>query len=296
MNTETSTTTKKTTHQDKQHTALLQPVQDLRIVDIRQGKNSRHNINTIELTGLMQSIMEMGLLQPIGVVADDNGKYEICYGNRRFLACKKIGWGRISAVVHEDITDEASDMMNLAENVQRVNISLSETGRYISELKKRNMTVAEIAQKLGVAKTYIASCAEAFTTLPVEFRDKVALKTTNDRVRIPGKVSLSVVTAITTARRRYNLTAPQYKELLNWALRDGFTKKNIPSYVQAIKTGETDISKIDVLRHYEIAFALTEKQALTLEKRFVATGEYKSIAQLAKAILQGKESIRLVVL
>lgn len=48
-----------------------------------------------DLDGLAGSIERWGLMQPIGITADNF----IVYGLRRFRACEKLGWERISVIV-----------------------------------------------------------------------------------------------------------------------------------------------------------------------------------------------------
>jgi len=66
----------------------MYPVEEIPVKKIKLGSNSRLDIEKEELDGLMTSIQEVGLLQPIGV-RPAGAKFEVTYGNRRFLACRK---------------------------------------------------------------------------------------------------------------------------------------------------------------------------------------------------------------
>lgn len=69
-----------------------------------------------DLTDLQSSIMSMGLLQPI-IVREVKSKLEVVVGQRRFLACKGLGWKIIPAVKRE-MTDREALVLSLTENVQ----------------------------------------------------------------------------------------------------------------------------------------------------------------------------------
>jgi small-conductance mechanosensitive channel len=52
---------------------------------------------------LARSIAEKGLLQPIVLLRDPEGVYEIMAGNNRFEACRSLGWKTVPAVVREAV-------------------------------------------------------------------------------------------------------------------------------------------------------------------------------------------------
>jgi len=54
---------------------------------------------TAEEETLMRNIQEKGLLQPIVVESLGEGRYRVIAGQRRYLACKRLGWKTIPAVV-----------------------------------------------------------------------------------------------------------------------------------------------------------------------------------------------------
>ena len=69
-----------------------------------------------DLTDLQRSIQSMGLLQPI-IIRSVKEKLEVVVGQRRFLACKSLGWKTIPAVKRE-MTDREALILSLTENVQ----------------------------------------------------------------------------------------------------------------------------------------------------------------------------------
>ena len=93
----------------------------LAISDLTPNKyQPRKNFDEVSLDDLTNSIKERGIIQPIivRVSKDDNSKYEIIAGERRWLAAQKAGLHNVPVVV-----TEADDLKSLefaiVENVQR---------------------------------------------------------------------------------------------------------------------------------------------------------------------------------
>jgi len=55
-----------------------------------------------KVSELAASITEVGLLQPIMVAREADGRYRILAGEDRFRACKRLGWTRIPAIVKRE--------------------------------------------------------------------------------------------------------------------------------------------------------------------------------------------------
>jgi len=107
-----------------------------------------------DLTDLQNSIDSMGLLQPI-IVRPSKGKFEVVVGQRRFLACRGLGWTTISAV-KRDMTDREALVLSLTENVQTDSIDpidRAEGAKRLIEDLERDMprieSVEWVAKHLG---------------------------------------------------------------------------------------------------------------------------------------------------
>jgi small-conductance mechanosensitive channel len=69
-------------------------------------RNPRPATELDVIAQLAQSIAQQGLLQPIVVIRDPDGKsFEIVAGHQRFEACRKLGWRTIPAVVREPVSN-----------------------------------------------------------------------------------------------------------------------------------------------------------------------------------------------
>ncbi len=116
----------------------------------------RRDIAEEKIEELAQSIKTSGLIQPV-VVRRVGSSYQLVVGERRFLACRKLGWKTISAAVK---TFSDSDMATIAliENLQRENLNYIEEGMgYVNLMKNFNLTQEELAQRLGKNQSTVAN-------------------------------------------------------------------------------------------------------------------------------------------
>lgn len=257
---------------------------------IKLGRNSRANIDKDELEGLMESIKTIGLLQPIGVVENGTG-YDIAYGNRRFLACSKLGMSHIPAIIHATKTAADIDIKNLAENVQRKNISLAEVGRYANLLGGEGVTVREMSVRLGCSVSYIKTCIDAYKHVPSEFRKDIQESNSKRDKSGHGKISPQAAHRILAAKRTFRLEPEQVKSLFRAAKSDKFQPQAVEKYAIEVKGGNEDFLKtVDPLKYVKIDIIMTQKEYDRLHNKHISNGIFKSMNELCKAILTGKKS------
>ncbi len=116
----------------------------------------RKEIAEEKIEELAQSIKACGLIQPIVVRRAGDG-YQLVVGERRYMACKKLGWQKISAAV-KTLTDNDMATLALIENLQRENLNyLEEAMGYVSLMKNFNFTQEMLAQRLGKSQSTIAN-------------------------------------------------------------------------------------------------------------------------------------------
>ncbi len=116
----------------------------------------RKEIAEEKIDELAQSIKASGLIQPV-VVRRVGGNYQLVVGERRYLACRKLGWKTISAAV-KTLSDNAMATIALIENLQRENLNFIEEGAgYVSLMKNFNLTQETLAQRLGKSQSTIAN-------------------------------------------------------------------------------------------------------------------------------------------
>jgi ParB family transcriptional regulator, chromosome partitioning protein len=129
-------------------------VADIDISKIKQSENTRQweVSDTEELT---KSIELKGLLQPI-LVRTMDGFFEVVAGNRRYSACKALGWKKIACHIIE-LDDKQAFEVSLIENIQRKTISpLDEATAFKSYVSDFGWGgVSDLASKIGKSSSYI---------------------------------------------------------------------------------------------------------------------------------------------
>ncbi len=268
---------------------------EIPINKIKLGRNSRMTVTDAEIAGLMQSIKETGLLQPIGVVPGvRKGDYEIAYGNRRFLAISKLGFKTIPAIVHASSAESDVDLKNLTENIQRKNLSLQEAGRYIELLRAQELTADEIAVRLGVSPGYVRTCLDAYQEVPEEHRKDLEMLVGRAKPS-PGKIGMTTAKAIINAQKNYGLTRAQSSTLYKAAKHDEkFTVENVNRYAKAISLGEKNpIAAVDNIKQIRCNLFVTETEFNRAHKKYVENGPFKNVTELVRNIVSGKISYRM---
>ena len=137
-----------------------QSVEEIELTAIRPNPyQPRRTFDEAALQELAASIKESGVFQPIILRQPDSelNRYEIIAGERRFRASKLAGKTTIPAIVR---TMSDSQMMEVAvlENLQREDLTpLEEAQAYQSLMDRLQLTQAQVAEKLGKSRPYIAN-------------------------------------------------------------------------------------------------------------------------------------------
>src|SRR5215210_3346602 len=93
-------------------------VDEIDMFNIKLSSNASYfGDERLETKDLESSIIEHGLLQPIIIRTVDN-YFEVVSGNRRYVACKRLGWRKITCHVAE-LDDKTAFEVLLTENIQR---------------------------------------------------------------------------------------------------------------------------------------------------------------------------------
>ena len=119
----------------------------------------RKNFDEENLNDLTNSIKERGIIQPIIVrkSSNDNTKYEIIAGERRWLAARKAGLHDIPVVL-TDIDDLKSLEFAIVENVQRKNLNpIEEAEGYNKLINEFNYDQEKVSKFIGKSRSYIAN-------------------------------------------------------------------------------------------------------------------------------------------
>ena len=128
------------------------------------------------LNDLQKSIKERGIIQPIIVrKSNENSKYEIIAGERRWLAAQKAGFHEVPVVV-----TEADDLKSLefaiVENVQRNDLNpLEEAQGYQRLIRDFSYDQEKVSKFIGKSRSYITNCLRILT-LPSDVLNLIEVK------------------------------------------------------------------------------------------------------------------------
>jgi len=158
-------------------TKVEQSTNKLSITDLYPNKfQPRKIFDEDSLSDLEKSIKERGIIQPIIVrKSDENSKYEIIAGERRWLAAQKAGLHEVPVVV-----TEADDLKSLefaiVENVQRNDLNpLEEAQGYQRLINDFSYDQEKVSKFIGKSRSYITNCLRVLT-LPKDVLNLIETK------------------------------------------------------------------------------------------------------------------------
>jgi len=153
-------------------------IDDINISQIKEGHNPRKQVVVVpDVEELAASIQQKGLLQPIlvrPIVEEEaEGYFEIIAGNRRFHACKRLGWNKIACHIIE-LDDKQAFEVSLIENLQRKTLGpLDEASAfkaYVSDFGWGG--VSELSSKIGKSISYIIKRIKLLN-LPIDIQNSI---------------------------------------------------------------------------------------------------------------------------
>jgi ParB family chromosome partitioning protein len=161
-----------------------------------------------QLTELMESIREHGIIQPL-IVRRVNGKLELIAGERRFRASRELGLKEVPVIVREASDKDVLEMA-LIENLQREGLNPIEEALAYSRLAKDfSMRQEDIAQRVGKNRATVANTMRLLD-LPQNVRDLlVSSKLTTGHAKVllmlkkqeeQERVALQIITKGLTVR------------------------------------------------------------------------------------------------
>lgn len=129
-------------------------VEYIELVNIEPNPSqARKKFSEESINELATSIKNYGILQPI--IVENKGKYyQIIAGERRWRAAKIAGLDKIPCLVRNE-SEQTAKEISLIENIQRENLNPIEKAMGYKELiDNYNMTQQQLADKLGISRTY----------------------------------------------------------------------------------------------------------------------------------------------
>jgi ParB family transcriptional regulator, chromosome partitioning protein len=210
----------------------------------------RQVIEMEKIEELAQSIKTYGLLQPV-IVRPFQGEYQLVAGHRRMMACQRLGWSEIPAMVRQ-LSDSAMATVALIENLQRENLSfLEEAQGYERLLREFHLTQEVLAQRLGKSQSTIANKLRLLK-LPAPVKDRLSAQEITERharalLKLPDEATMLRVV----------------QEIINLGYTVQQTERRVSEYLAQTESAPVRERKKVIIRDIRI-FLNTVRQAVSI--------------------------------
>lgn len=222
----------------------------------------RRQFDDVQLNELAQSIQVNGLLQPIIVRLNDDQKYEIIAGERRFRAVELLNWEKIPAIVR-DYSNQESAALALIENLQREDLNPIEEAQAYQQLEQmEQLPQKDLARKLGKSQSYVAN--------------KLRL------LKLAQPIQQAIITGTISQRHGralLNLSAKQQEEVLAKIMKRKLTVKATEKLVQQLQQPPTSATgQIRALKSKNAKLSInTIRKSVSLAQQNGAQFNYQEI-------------------
>lgn len=123
-----------------------------------------------DLSELIASIREVGVLEPLLVRPSEVGRFMIISGERRYRASLEVGLTELPCI-EMDVDDRVVAEISLIENLQRKDLNcFEEADGYKALAEKFGYTHEEIAKKIGKSRTSVTESL-SLSAIPADIRD-----------------------------------------------------------------------------------------------------------------------------
>lgn len=125
-------------------------------------RQPRHKQDSEALSELADSIREHGLLQPLIVTQSEDSlpgasRYQLIAGERRWMAAKMAGLGRVPVVIKEATPQQTLEIA-LVENIQRADLNaLEEALAYQQLVDEFGLTQEQVAARVGKSRVAVTN-------------------------------------------------------------------------------------------------------------------------------------------
>lgn len=201
----------------------------IEVSDLNTRRDLRAGTEDSSLEDLARSIAEKGLLSPV-IVRSKGRKYELIVGQRRYLACRKLAWKTIPAIVRGDLTDDDATAVSLIENVHRAEMNPIDKANALRQLlEHRDEDYKSVSKETGMSMPTIRRYV-SLLQLPEPLKQRIST------MEGPAKVQMLERLVKTFHDKGAMLTA--YDKI------KGFTQT---VQVEILKQSDGSLSKVDAL-------------------------------------------------
>ena len=233
----------------------------------------RKNFDEQSLSELTNSIKERGILQPIIVrrSGENQSKFEIIAGERRWLAAQKAGLHDVPVVITE--ADNLNSLeFAIIENVQRHDLNpLEEAQGYKRLIDEFSYDQEKVSKFIGKSRSYITNSLRLLS-LPIEV---IKLIETQKLTAGHGKILVGLENALFVA---------------NKIIEKNLSVRQAENFVKLFKVKKNKSSKSKDTNIMHLEMAIVNKVGLNVEiqnkknNKGKIVFEYKNLDQLHKII------------
>ena len=139
---------------------------------VEDPANERKTFRAME--GLIDSIKAVGLVEPITVSGDTDGKLRIVTGHRRYRAAKAAGLTQVEVIIRDPEDERTRRVKSIVSNVQREDVGPVELAEALQSLLDDGhfATQAQLASAIGKRKQWLSD-RFAVLTLSTDLLSKV---------------------------------------------------------------------------------------------------------------------------
>ena len=233
----------------------------------------RKTFDEESLQDLTNSIKERGIIQPIIVrkSSEDNSKYEIIAGERRWLSAQKAGLHEVPVVI-TNVDDLKSLEFAIVENVQRNDLNAIEEARgYQRLIEEFSYDQEKVAQFIGKSRSHITNFLRLLS-LP-----EMVLKLIEIKKLTPGHAKILV-----------GLNNAEF--IANKIVEKGLSVRQTENFVKIFKIKKQSTKTLKDINLQALESSIIEKIGLnvSIKNKKNNTGmlvlEYKDLDQLNKII------------
>ena len=243
-------------------------VQEIAIGDVDPNPDQpRHIFSEESIVQLAQSIRDQGVLQPLLVVATEDGRYRIVAGERRWRAARVAGLTTVPCLVRDlDVVQQME--IALVENLQREDLNPLETAQGIKALMMQcGYTQEKVAERLAKSRPAVTNLLRLLT-LPDEVTDMIAR----------GLLSAGHARVLAGME-----TAQEQIALAKETIEKGYSVRELEAIAAAHKEAQRKVPRIKKPRNLSVELAEFEGRLReTIGMRVTLTGSEKK----GKIVLQ----------
>lgn len=195
--------------------AHIRPDAGLLMLEVKRIKPSRYQPRSDfgALEGLVDSIRENGIVQPVIVRQEEDG-FHLIAGERRWRAAQIAGMDRIPAIVRKVADDRVLEIA-LIENIQRKELNpIEEAKAYEVLLDEMKLSHADVARRVGRDRSSISNSLRILK-LPTMVQDLLrdgslsighakvimAIPDAETQIRLAGEVAKGLLSVRETEQR-----------------------------------------------------------------------------------------------